>query len=268
MTSSAATVAGRACWRSAPAPMSSPIVAADHPRVTEAVAELPARGVAVVTLPRRSRRRFAGHFGIDSRKAGAAPRWVIRHLAARARRRRSAWSAATASSITNWPRSASAPISASMRRSSACSNPSPISRIPALAYEGTLGAGEAQSRSRRHLSLRGGGMAAHGSGAARGGVRATSSPSAMSSFPRRAPRLSTACSTPSIATPVEALAERAVEAMAAIVRRQACRAGRRRAAALRPHGGREPLGRAGAARGRPCCRVSRRRRCRGPSSPG
>lgn len=57
------------------------VVAADHPRVTEAVAELAARGVAVVTLLSEISAPVAGHFGIDSRKAGRTAGWVIRHLA-------------------------------------------------------------------------------------------------------------------------------------------------------------------------------------------
>lgn len=57
------------------------VVAADHPRVTEAVADLARRGVAVVTLLSEITGPVAGHFGIDSRKAGRTAGWVIRHLA-------------------------------------------------------------------------------------------------------------------------------------------------------------------------------------------
>ena len=60
------------------------IVAVDHPHVTEAVAELHAKGVPIFTLltdltaPAR-----AGYLGIDCRKAGRTAAWVISRTAKR-----------------------------------------------------------------------------------------------------------------------------------------------------------------------------------------
>ncbi len=61
------------------------IVAVDHPHVTEAIAELHAKGVPVFTLltdltaPAR-----AGYLGIDGRKAGRTAAWVISRTARQA----------------------------------------------------------------------------------------------------------------------------------------------------------------------------------------
>lgn len=60
------------------------VVAADHPKITEAVATLRARGVGVVTLLSELSTPTAGHLGIDHRKAGRTAAWVIARLAKRA----------------------------------------------------------------------------------------------------------------------------------------------------------------------------------------
>ncbi len=57
------------------------VVAADHPKVTEAVTELAARGVPVVTLLSELSAPVAGHFGIDHRKAGRTAAWIVSRLA-------------------------------------------------------------------------------------------------------------------------------------------------------------------------------------------
>ncbi len=60
------------------------VVAADHPKVTAAVAALRDRGVGVVTLLSELSGGVAfGHVGIDHRKAGRTAAWVIARLARR-----------------------------------------------------------------------------------------------------------------------------------------------------------------------------------------
>ncbi|WEK49920.1 MAG: LacI family DNA-binding transcriptional regulator [Candidatus Kaistia colombiensis] len=58
------------------------VVAADHPKVTEAVETLTARGVGVMTLlSELSASASIGHVGIDHRKAGRTAAWAIARLA-------------------------------------------------------------------------------------------------------------------------------------------------------------------------------------------
>lgn len=57
------------------------VVAADHPKVTEAVEALAARGVGVMTLLSELSAPSIGHVGIDHRKAGRTAAWSIARLA-------------------------------------------------------------------------------------------------------------------------------------------------------------------------------------------
>lgn len=57
------------------------VVAADHPRVTEAVEALRARGVGVLTLLSELSAPSIGHVGIEHRKAGRTAAWAIARLA-------------------------------------------------------------------------------------------------------------------------------------------------------------------------------------------
>jgi LacI family transcriptional regulator len=57
------------------------VVAADHPKVTEAVEALRARGVGVLTLLSELSAPSIGHVGIDYRKAGRTAAWAIARLA-------------------------------------------------------------------------------------------------------------------------------------------------------------------------------------------
>ncbi|MCX5569555.1 LacI family DNA-binding transcriptional regulator [Kaistia nematophila] len=57
------------------------VVAADHPKVTEAVERLAARGVGVMTLlSELSAPGRIGHVGIDHRKAGRTAAWAVSRL--------------------------------------------------------------------------------------------------------------------------------------------------------------------------------------------
>jgi LacI family transcriptional regulator len=57
------------------------VVAADHPRVTEAIEALRARGVGVLTLLTELSAPLIGHVGIDHRKSGRTAGWAIARLA-------------------------------------------------------------------------------------------------------------------------------------------------------------------------------------------
>ncbi|WP_029076274.1 LacI family DNA-binding transcriptional regulator [Kaistia adipata] len=59
------------------------VVAADHPKVTEAVETLRARGVGVLTLLSELSAPSIGHVGIEHRKAGRTAAWAIARLAKR-----------------------------------------------------------------------------------------------------------------------------------------------------------------------------------------
>lgn len=78
---SAETVAARLLWLGARSDVVA-VVAADHPKVAEAVAALTARGVGVITLlSLLTAPSVSGHIGIDHRKAGRTAAWMIARLA-------------------------------------------------------------------------------------------------------------------------------------------------------------------------------------------